>query len=219
MRSLTLSLLAVAALGLSACSEVDPTPTPTPLQATRVNDLPADPATGRDPVTGAPTGTTNRFTFFSLRENRIVLRSDSPNRADSASTAWDLAFRGTTILVNGGTSGPGQGAAQVLTAAFDEVTEAPADGYAQDAAGAPAIPTGSGSGWYTYNGATQTITPTPGRVLVVRTADGRYAKVRILSYYEGAPETIDPMADESRYYTFEYVFQPDGSRGFETTTD
>ena len=218
MRALTFALAAVAALGLSACGESVPPP-PTPLQATRVSDLPADPATGRDPNTGQPTGTTNRFTFFSLRENRIVLSSTEPNRADSASTAWDLAFRGTTILVNGGTSGPGQGAAQVLTAAFDEVTEAPADGYTQDAAGAPAIPTGGGNGWYTYNGQTQTITPTPGRVLVVKTADGRYAKIRILSYYEGAPETIDPMADEARYYTFEYVFQPDGSRDFTTTED
>ena len=32
--------------------------------------------------------------------------------ADSTGTAWDLGFRGTTIIVNGGTSGPGAGTAQ-----------------------------------------------------------------------------------------------------------
>ena len=47
----------------------------------------------------------------------------------------------------------------------------------------------------------------PGRVLVVRTADGRYAKVSIQSYYKGAPAS-PTQASESGYYTFRYVFQP-----------
>jgi len=136
MRSFAFSILAVAAFGLAACDGTDPLD-PTPLAATTFEDLAADPA-GHDPVTGAPTGNTNRFTFFSLSDGEVVLNYDEADRSDSASAAWDIAFRGTTILVNGGTSGPGNGAAQVLTAAFDEVTEAPADGYVQDAAGAPA---------------------------------------------------------------------------------
>ena len=52
-------------------------------------------------------------------------------------------------------------------------------------------------------------------VLVIRTADGTYAKVRILSYYKGAPETPDVATDEARYYTFEFRHQPDGSRVLE----
>ncbi len=49
---------------------------------------------------------------------------------------------------------------------------------------------------------------------MVRTGDGEYyAKIRILSYYEGNPE---PDTEEfenapSRYYTFEYAIQMDGS--------
>lgn len=215
MRAFALSLLAVAAFGLAACDGSDPID-PTPLAASTAADIPADPATGHDPNTGAPIGTTNQFTFYSLREGRIVLSSTAENRADSASTDWDIAFRGTTIRINGGTSGPGMGGAQVLTAAFDEVTEAPADGYTQDTAGAPAIPTGSGNGWYTY--ANNVVSATPGRVLIIRTADGRYAKVRILGYYRGNPATVDPNTAQDRYYTFEYIFQPDGSRNFETTT-
>lgn len=71
-----------------------------------------------------------------------------------------------------------------------------------DEEGDPAIAGGSGAGWYNYNPQTHAVTPIPGRTLVVRTADGRYAKVRILSYYKDAPEDVEGA--ESRYYTFEY---------------
>ena len=59
------------------------------------------------------------------------------------------------------------------------------------------------------------ITPIAGRTIVLTTGEGGYAKVRILSYYRGNPAT--PSGD-SRYYTFEYVVQPDGSRDFQATT-
>ena len=59
------------------------------------------------------------------------------------------------------------------------------------------------------------MTPIAGRTIALTTGDGDYAKLRILSYYRGNPAT--PGGD-SRYYTFEYVVQPDGSRDFETTT-
>ena len=39
-------------------------------------------------------------------------------------------------------------------------------------------------------------------------ADGKYAKVEILSYYQGAPDSPDAFTDQSRYYTFNYVYQP-----------
>ena len=47
-----------------------------------------------------------------------------------------------------------------------------------------AICTGSDNGWYNYNRATNLILPIPGRTIVLRTADGNYAKMRILSYYK-----------------------------------
>lgn len=194
---------------LAACDTATTDPIDDPVAAETVTDLAADPIVGFDTTTGQPIGT-GAFTFFSLRTGEVV-----PN-ADSASTAWDLAFRGTEIRVNGGTSGPGNGAALVWTGAFEDLAEAPADGYAIDDADGNAIPTGSGNGWYNYAPQTNLISPIPGRVLVVKTADGRYAKVRIVSYYRGAPETPDPATDEARYYTFDYVFQPDGSR---TLTD
>lgn len=156
-------------------------------------------------------GEDEHFTFYSLRENRIV------PVADSASTEWDLAFKSTTILVNGGRSGPGMGGAVVLEdTSFAAVTEAPpADSFAVDrgtARAETAIPGGAGNGWYAYDFATGVVSPRP-VVLAVRTADGRYAKVAIESYYRGAPapEALDPE-EGFRYYTFRYLFQPDGSR-------
>ena len=175
---------------------------------TRVQDIPADPITSFDPVTGQPLAA-GVFTFYSLRENRIVAREDS------ASTMWDLALKGTTILTNGGASGPGQGGVLVMEGLFEEITEAPTTGYTQDTVDSPAILGGSGNGWYNYNPQAMLLTPIPGRVLVIRAADGTFAKVRILSYYKGAPETPDVATDEARYYTFEFLHQPDGSRVLE----
>lgn len=232
MPRLLLAALA-AVLTLSACDSSDPAPTPQPLNVQTVADVNAD-FGPRNPTTGQVAGT-GRFAFYSLRENRLVLGVDNANRADSASTAWDIAFRGTTILVNGGTSGPGQGAAQIVATSFADLTEAPADGYRVDGdaandcpavqgrPGAPyAICTGSGNGWYTYvpfSTGGGYIVPTPGRTIVVRNADGvTYSKVRVLSYYQGNPDPASiTSSTPERYYTFEFVVQPDGSRNFETT--
>lgn len=199
------SLIALFLLaGVTACDD-DPVSSDggDEVVAERVTDLPADPFVGF--VSGRPVGSGN-FTFFSLRENRVV--------EDSASTDWDVAFRGTTILVNGGVSGPGEGAGQIVEGVFSEIDEAPADGYETDAAGEPALGTGSGQSWYNYNPQTQVVTPTPGRVIIVRTADGLYAKISMVSYYEGNPAT-PTSENEARYLTFDYVLQPDGSRVFD----
>jgi hypothetical protein len=55
------------------------------------------------------------------------------------------------------------------------------------------------------------ITATAGKVIVLKTADGKYAKMEILSYYKDAPAPVNPLRDIARYYTFQYVYQPDGS--------
>ena len=206
-----------------------------PLEVQIAEDIEADPAT-RDPSTGAPIAN-NLFTLYDLDAHEIVVSSSvtdaSQRAADSTSIAWDIGLRGTTIIFNGGSSGPGQGTALLLAEPFAEVMEAPASGYAADGSntscpavetpggtfpGSPlAICTGSDNGWYNYNGQTQLIIPIAGRTIVLTTGEGNYAKVRILSYYRGNPAPPDPAAP-SRYYTFEYVVQPDGSRNFETTT-
>lgn len=145
-------------------------------------------------------------TYFRFSDSSIV------TGADTLTNKWDLAFSSTTIYTNSGSSGPGSGGALVLKGVnFEDVLEAPSNGYKIDSAGAPAIPTGSGNGWYNYNFSANVISPIPGVVLVIRTGDGKYAKVQILSYYKGAPEN-PASSDIPRFYTIKYFYQPDGSR-------
>lgn len=60
-----------------------------------------------------------------------------------------------------------------------------------------------------------TITPIPGKILVFRTRNGNLAKVEILSYYRDNPSQLD-MESESRYYTFNYLYNPnDGEDSLE----
>jgi hypothetical protein len=179
--------------GISACSdENEPAPEEGMLsteEQTAIN-VPAD------------TASNGSFTLYSLSQNKVI------NNSDSASTNWDIAFAGTTILVNGGTSGPGAGEAQVVDGIFDDIRVAPAAGYQVDAEGTPAI-----SGWYRYTGdasPAHAILPVPGKVIVLKTATGDYARMEIVSYYQGNPDTSTAeFADlatrpASRYYTFVY---------------
>jgi hypothetical protein len=125
--------------------------------------------------------------YFSLMTGKTVEDSAQP---------WDLAFRATNVRVSG--------AAQLLDAAdFDLLKEAPETGYT-----AAALPA-----WYVYSGEPDhTIAPKPAKVFAIRTADGKYAKLQVLSYYKDAPASPLGSRDEARYYTFRYVYQADGTR-------
>lgn len=196
-----------------SCSKEDnPVVAVQPLAAVTVKDIAADPtsttsttsATGQQPVAA-----TGRFTLYNLKDNKQVANTDS------ATNKWDVGFRGTTIIVNGGAIRTGQGGAYVYIGTFDELTAVPASTtFSQDqSATALAITTGSGKGWYNYNQATNIVSPIPGKVFVIRTGDGKYAKMEILSYYQGAPTAPDANS-VARYYTFRYLYQPDGSQTF-----
>jgi hypothetical protein len=206
-RLLTLALSLLLVISLTACDSSNPDAgTPEPLPFVTASDVPADPVTGVGPG-GRPVGT-GEYTFYSLRDSAIV--------GDSLSADWDIALQSTNILVNGGTSGPGQGAGYVAERSLEEIDAANPDAFVVDDAdaGTFAVTPGSGNGWYSYNSNGQNyVRPIPGRTIVVRTADGEgVAKIRILSYYRGNPSIpIDNRDDHpSRYYTFEYVIQPDG---------
>jgi hypothetical protein len=47
------------------------------------------------------------------------------------------------------------------------------------------------------------IMPIIGRTILVKTAEGKFAKVGIISYYKGAPEEVP--TEESSYFTFRYA--------------
>ena len=131
----------------------------------------------------------------------------------TSDTQWDIAFRGTTIIVNGGTSTGdadepernGNAAAYIKSLPFSEVTSVVVSDFTQDSLEEGlAIPTGSGNGWYSYTGPPEhLILPIPGKTLVIRTHDFKYAKVEILSYYKDLDESA---AENARHYTFNYSY-------------
>ena len=156
---------------------------------------------------GPPTPISGEFTKFDFSLGTTTI----------SDTDWDIAFRGTSIIVNGGVSlgttdepsRTGDAAAYVANGTFTSINEVDTSLLTQDSTNGYAITTGSGNGWYTYSGPpTFLITPTPGKILVFRTADGYYAKVEILSYYKDSPATPDFRLSQSRYYTFNYIYQP-----------
>ena len=140
-----------------------------------------------------------RWVFFDFSRGSVV---EAPGPAE-----WDLAVRRFHVISNGGAGFAGSGGARDLgEVAWNAVREAPGGGYVETTGSLtgdqdPANP--ALTRWYRYNFMTHLLKPRP-RVYAIRTADGRYAKIRFLSYYcpEARPGCL----------TFEYAYQGDRSR-------
>ncbi len=196
----TIKAIATSALfiGFTSCSsDDDDTQQPDPVQSEQVVNL-AAPQTGGQ---GQPIG--GEFAKFNF-ETGMQTTSD---------TDWDIAFRGTTIAVNGGTvtgtadepTRNGNAGATIASGTFASVATADGLTFTQDVDASFAVPTGSDNGWYNYNPQTNIISAIPGKILVFRTRDGKYAKVEILSYYLDQ-DSSNP--NSGRHYTFNYVYNP-----------
>lgn len=132
--------------------------------------------------------------FFDFGRGSVVPPADGD---------WDLAIHRFDVIVNGGEGFPGRGGALDLgDVAFEDVEEVPADGYEPSQAGRDSTHAVLGD-WYDYGFTSHLLRPKD-RTYALRTADGRYAKMRILSYYcPGArPGCL----------TLRYAYQGDGSR-------
>ncbi len=173
-----------------------------------VNSLPADTIVAI--VNGRPVGA-GKYAFYSLESNAIVAS------ADSNSKKWDIGFRGTSIIINGGNSGPGNGGGFIYNGTFEELKTISADStFKVD--NAPTFYAIS-SAWYSYNQPVNLITPSPGKILVIRTANGKYAKLEILNYYKGGVTPAASASDaekiaKQRYFTFRFTYQSNGSKNF-----
>ena len=127
---------------------------------------------------------------------------------DPKQDAWDVAFKRYVMRTNGGRSNPdGQGAVLKLPerdlAAVLQVPEDvdfQADIHPKNRLHAfnPVL-----EKWYNYSYLANVLAPKPA-VYVIRTQDGKYAKMRLLSYY--------CTGNVAGCMTFEYVYQGDGSR-------
>ena len=150
--------------------------------------------TGMGPVVGGD------YTKFSFSDSMVV---DGDN--------WDVAFRSTSIIVNGGiasdTSQPtrtGNAAVYIADGIMDDITSVDVSLLLQDTDSSTAIIDDFGSDgnggpgiWYEYSN--QTVTPNAGKIFVFRTHDDKYVKMEILNFYD------TPVTNQyGGFYTFNY---------------
>lgn len=154
-----------------------------------------------NPVSGTLSGDFVRFSF----ETADTVSGDN----------WDVAFRGTSIIVNGGVSSnadqpnrTGNAAVYIADGTLQDITSVDSSLLVQDSTNSTAIIDDFGftlTGWCAYDQTTHVITPIAGKVLVFRTHDNKYAKVEILNFYD------TPMTSAyGGFYTFNYVYQSAG---------
>ncbi len=147
-----------------------------------------------------------KFEKFSFSEGDTVIHDN-----------WDVAFSGTTIIVNGGDSysvnqpeRTGNAAVYIATGVMTDIRTVDLSKLEQDNISGPAIVDDlgiSGNGWASYDMSTHIISPIAGRILVFRTHDNKYAKMEIVYYYD-SPNPDPSNGDYGGYYTFNYVYQP-----------
>lgn len=140
-----------------------------------------------------------RWAFFDFSRGSVVT---SPGPTD-----WDLAFQRFRIIVNGGKGFAGDGAiADLGEVAFDAVRDAPAQDWVETTARSDST-NDAIAHWYAYGWTSHLLRPKP-RVFAVRTADGKYAKLRLINYY--CPGATPGCV------TFEYVYRGDGGTSLDT---
>ncbi len=155
------------------------------------------------------------------RENWAYIdftKGETVDIADPAtSMAWDLGFKRTAVIVNGGVSGPGEtGALALKDISFEDVLEAPESDYVSDTDQIATF--ARGDGWYTYTGPpNHWVLPNPKVYVLQIDADPKvqpasphyYAKIRFIGYYEN-----NETKEGSGNITIEYVLQDNGTRTF-----
>ena len=193
-----LSVLTIA-ITFMGCTKDSPDPE-TIITAT-ITELDAQASVTPNPPPAPPTITGN-YTKFSFSAGSVVDGDD-----------WDVAFRSTHIIVNGGvvsdTSQPnrtGDAAVYIIDGTMEEITLVNESLLMQDEEISSAIindygigPNGGPGVWCTYSN--QIVTPNAGKILVFRTHDNKYVKVEILNFYDAAMSNI-----YGGFYTFNYVY-------------
>jgi hypothetical protein len=135
-----------------------------------------------------------RWRYFSFRRGSVI--------ENATPMDWDLGFRRYLIIANGGPGFRGRGGILDLgTVPFGQVHEVPAMGYQLNETN-PDPRNAAIAGWYRYGFFSHVLSP-KSHVWAVRTAEGRYAKLELISYY--CP------GRQPGCLTFRYVYQANGS--------
>ena len=196
---LVLSMLTLAVV-FTACKKESPAPVDTVITAT-ITELDAQAATFIPNPPPAPPTITGDYTKFSFAEGTVVEGDD-----------WDIAFRSTSIIFNGGAgsnssqpSRTGNAAVYIIDGTMEDIRLVDESLFLQDEATSTAIIDDMGiqqMGWCVYDFTTNMISPIAGKILVVRTRDNKYAKIEILNFYDATFTNV-----YGGFYTFNYVYQ------------
>lgn len=171
------------------------------------------------------TGTADGWLYYSFDTDAIIPSNQS------GTSAWDIKFRfiandntqagknnlsnifskSGAIFLNSPLVGNAAGKTKgyIANAKFDLVTVAEDDSKFRsddinvDTRIIPVTPSGANS-YIFYDSSIPTVTPNPDKTLVIRTASGKYVKMKLVSLYKSNPTVITP-ADLVGYYSFQYV--------------
>ncbi|MDO4790781.1 MAG: HmuY family protein [Porphyromonas sp.] len=215
----TLSLIILAALSLTSCKE-------------KPGESPSPNSSAKEYTQSKPTVFKGEWIYFSFATGKEVEGVTESNYQESLN--WDIAFNSFFFRTNSGKSGKGKGGAlKTEQQNLADVKEAPTTGYDIDkeyvALGyngqvlehnttanvvlsgiskiqlQPRVDIQLGEA-IKFQGPPPTYRPND-KVFIIRTAEGKYAKVKFISYSnaEGRPG----------YISFKYVYQANGSTKFD----
>jgi len=104
-------------------------------------------------------------------------------------TTWDIAVRRHRLIVNGGEGFAAKAGVQAIGSEFSALGDRPTESFQSSRV------TGGGDtvnavldDWYDYSFFSHLLEPAPDVAFAVRTAEGNFARLRVLSYYCPGPE-------------------------------
>ena len=141
------------------------------------------------------------WAYFDFSRGGVV------NIHDKTSLEWDLAFRRSKVVSNGGATNKfgKAGLIDLGSLNFDQVVDVPLDNYIPDMATRTETENPILLKWYRYNYLTHKLSAKP-NTYAVRTANSKYVKVKFLDFYCTNKET--------GCIKMQYVYQNNGSNQF-----
>lgn len=202
----TLSACIIGATGFQSCNK---------------DDNKEDPVPGQSKTITIDCSDYTQWQYFSFSTGLVTSApADSVNDAIwKIRSDWDIAFHRQDVRTNSGLSGQANGGIQEASQTdFSAVTAALQSGYIQDTviqiyltgmsgpgAGSkyPVAGTVVTNGWAVLDMNSQTPWIIAKKVFIVKTADGKYAKIYLKNFLNDA--------NKSGYVTMQYFYQADGS--------
>lgn len=195
MKYVVLSFLTFGvAVSISSCTKDNAVPEPTEINLTDSITIPFR---------------SDHYSFYSLETGKEVALEDS------ASTKWDIGLRFASIIVNSHASGPGDGGIVVMKGVYEDFNKAPDSGYGYDTTTSKLAVNSnprSEDAWYLYEPVNHNLSPKAGLFFVVKTANGRYAKLEVMKVeYVGWDPGAGDVYPDSIKYKFRYTYQSNGT--------